>query len=475
MCRLLRTSLLCLLLLFMFCTSVSFASIQTQYWTSFNYTGTLSDFTEYLFQSTFHMTFDEFAANIQIMPATTSSANNFTTCFNNYYNTTTYNAYYWVGEYSSNSYGSTPNRLYIYLSTNNFSSSGYKYFSVYRYSNGKYYCDSFNSSSGSLSVGGSISNTNPYRFLKSNSNWFSNSNNRIENPQAVLKYTSYKTNVINININGQNVLFNKADYNITDSINIGYLTNYQYYDDVQGHLCVYSGTSNVDGANYWDQIGSFVYNKNTGYYNNKLSFNKNTGVVTISPNVLQYDHGYSLWFDADNNNGTEDYISTSEVFYFVVPIGSSATSGDINTDNPTGVDFDFINSVEYLTQFSSGNTDFIANTLIPSGDSSGDIFGFTYIDHDQWGFGDFIRVTFNNFLNVLYDYTDVSYNMGWLGVHNSSEFITPADNALITIASLFCNCFLLMSSIAWFFFTICSIGVLDVDKIIKDKADLGLF
>lgn len=449
-CKLLRMSLLCLLFLFIFCINVSFgAGINYTNFTEWNYNGTREDLSNAIFNEYLDVNFTNYRdyMNPNLGASDKEKVDTFFTRFFG----DNFTCFWWSVGTNSNYYNSK--YIYIYLSTNDFTSTTYRY-QFFKRNTSSYYTCILNSSTSASTVDGSIGNGVIDKYLLNSIGvFYKNGSYTPPNLITNLIYNNFKTSTINVNYSGDNENFIKADYskNIS-SWRLGSFSNFDSsdVDTIYGYLASFQGSTSQ--AIYSEVIASFQWKKNIGTYSNGLSMpDTSEHAIYLSSSRIYYNQGYTLYFNA-YKNGVEQEINNQFTYLYFVPLGDTSTSGElINPEASTNLDWDFINSTEHLYDYSSDNIEFLLNTNF-SGDFSGDLFkqlGYVCPSDSEEHYG-FIHNVFNSLIAVLIDTnTNVTLPIevhGYQKTLYASDFTTPE-----TPLKGFCRLFLIFGFIILFY------------------------
>lgn len=276
---------------------------------------------------------------------------------------------------------------------------------------------------------------------------------------------------ITLQVSGESVDFMRLNFDRSigsSGLNLGYFTGFEDYD------------INCTSGPY---LYNFIYSRTLGdttYYckngtinsNNALYLVKNGNKLNlyINPQYYLYEQGYHVLISTKSRDQDDSsYLYFDSLDFACLPLGDNRTNGDflINPDINGNYDLGYIYNLNgYFgsnPEVTNNNINYTLTNLFPSGES-GDFFGLSFIDRDNWGFGQLVLWVYDGFINLLTNFDNVTINFGILGDISSASF-SINNNTILTFLSLFTNSFCIILVVFWYYKLIRSISTLNLSAV----------
>lgn len=222
--------------------------------------------------------------------------------------------------------------------------------------------------------------------------------------------STFNTSTIPIFANGQTENFKKLQFTTQMRLkDLGYISNFSEVYAIKGYFGPYVTDDIIDGSQ-----AEFYYNRFGGTQNGSLVFYQDTGLVQIRTSKLIPKQGYNLnlAYQTEKNGEWTDF---ADVNFYALYYGDLSSSGDlVSPDLNSTVDVGFVRALDEFFNPTSGEISEASESIFQDPFGSGEFFGITYTDYDDWGFGDFVIGLFEGIYNIFNDFTDVSISFGML-------------------------------------------------------------
>ena len=277
--------------------------------------------------------------------------------------------------------------------------------------------------------------------------------------------STFNTTTIPIYANGQSENFQKLQFTTQMRLkDLGNITNFSEVYAIKGNFGPYVTDDIIDGSQ-----SEFYYNKFGGTQNGSLVFYSDTGLVQIRTSKLIPKQGYNLnlAYQTEKNGEWTDF---ADVNFYALYYGDLSSSGDlVSPDLNSTVDIGFVRALDEFFNPTSGEISEASESIFQNPFGSGEFFGITYTDYDDWGFGDFVIGLFEGIYNIFNDFTDVSINFGFLGTVSSEAFITTGS--VHNFLAIFTDAIFIIMMVFWYFRLVRAFSTFDLTAISKYDFD----